>query len=121
VGRISVFAVLGDGMFNRLASQVVLQLCRSRWNPIHEEHQVKRLCRARLIGELARHGEAVGTVEGKQFRREAMGGFKKRQLDGDTKINNAVAQHIHCATVIELSCKPLGKASLCGIYIVTAN
>ncbi len=67
-----------------------------------------------LVGELAGDGDPVGGVEGREGVGEAVGGLEVGEVDGDAEVDDAVAQDVDGAPVVEFGGQPLGEPALGG-------
>ena len=118
VGRVPVRAVLGDGVLDVLVGEGVLQLGGGGRDAVDEERQVDGLVGVRVVGELAGDGDAVGVVEGRECGGEAVGGLEVGELDRDAEVNDAVAEDVDGAAVVEFRGEALGEAALGGVGVV---
>ena len=118
VGRVPVLAVLGDGVLDVLVGEWVLQFGGGGRDAVDEEGQVDGVVGVGVVGELAGDGDAVGGVEGREGRREAVCGLEVGELDRDAEVDDAVAEDVDRASVVEFCGEALGEAALSGVGVV---
>ena len=111
-------AVLVDGVLDVLVGEGVLQFGGGRRDAVDEESQVDGVVGVRVVGELAGDGDPVGGVEGREGGGEAMGGLEVSELDGDAEVDDAVAEDVDGAPVVEFGGKTLGETALSGVGVV---
>ena len=110
--RITVRAVLRPGVLDGLAGDRVLQLGRRHRDPVHEQAQVERLRRVRLVRQLPGHRQPVLLVPLDQLRRQPRGGLEVRQPERHAEILDAVPYHIDRAPSIDLLGEPPHEPTL---------
>ena len=122
--RVTVGSVLGLGVIDRLAGEVVLHLGGGHRDAVDEQAEIDGLVGTRLIGELTGDGQPVGGVPLGQQRVEPGGGTEEGEGELGllvSGIHHAVTQHVHGASGVQLLAQPVEEGGPGGCRVVAVG